>query len=90
MVKFIPLKDNNTGVVYEWRMVDDSGAETVKTLFRDQWKPERSWTVEELNELFSTPKKAKPYKAKKVEAVVEEVEDNEPLFSEDFSTPGED
>lgn len=83
MVKYIPLKDKNTGVVYEWRMIDASGAETVKTLFREQWKPERDWTQEELAKLFSVEPK--------IETVVqEEAQDDEPLFSEDFSTPGED
>lgn len=85
MAKFIPLKDKNTGVVYEWLMVEDNGNETRKTLFKGEWKTEKEWTEKELEILF----KVKKTDTKPVVAQIEEAVEDAPLFSEDFSTPGE-
>ena len=84
MAKFIPLKDKNTGVVYEWLMVEDNGNETRKTLFKGEWKTEKEWTKKELENLFKV--KATVAEPKPVE---EEAVEDAPLFSEDFATPGE-
>lgn len=81
MAKFIPLVDKNTKVVYEWRMVSDDGSEERVTLFREQWKAENAWTRAELEQLFSVDEApALPE---------EEALDDAPLFSRDFSTPGD-
>lgn len=82
MAKFIPLVDKNTKVVYEWRMVSEDGSENRITLFREQWKAESAWTRAELEQLFSVGEA--PVLSEEEEAL-----DDAPLFSRDFSTPGD-
>lgn len=84
MTRFIPLVDKNTKVVYEWTKVEEDGSEERVTLFREQWKRESDWTVEQLSALFNTEEAVE-----EPEMFEEEALEDAPLFSRDFSTPGE-
>lgn len=88
MAKFIPLTDKNTKVVYEWRMEKEDGSSDRVTLFRDQWKKQNEWTEAEIAALFTV---GEDTSVTEPETVIDEEEalDDAPLFSRDFSTPGD-
>ena len=91
MTRFIPLVDKNTKVVYEWTKVAEDGSEERVTLFREQWKRESDWTVEQLNALFKTEVAIEESntEVEEPEMFEEEALEDTPVFIRDFSTPGE-
>lgn len=54
MTRFIPLIDNNNKTVLQWTMVDSNGVETVKSVPKSLWKPEKDWSEQEVHSFFET------------------------------------
>lgn len=83
MLKFIALKDNNNGVVYQWRAVAPGHEEVVKDVPKALWKKEKDWTEDEIRGFLGLDSEPDP-----VDEPEQEIEDkpSSPLFK--FPTGG--
>ena len=43
-MKYDYVQDVNTGVVYEWVLIENNGTTTRATVFKDDWRRPEEWT----------------------------------------------